>query len=774
MADSTAFFDLDERIQRFIWAQGWTSLRDAQERAIPLIVPGERDVIISATTAAGKTEAAYLPALTHALQHRGLRDLIVYVSPLKSLINDQQGRLELLCESLELPVWPWHGDVSASQKRGFEKRPYGVLLITPESLEAVLCNRGTSAGALFERTAFYLIDEMHAFIGSERGKQLQSLMHRLDLVLGRKVPRIALSATLGDMQLAAGFLRPGRAGDVAIVESKSAHAELKILVKGYEEPLVNNAVRGLTSDDGEPPPLLAPGMIASHLYANLLGSNNLIFPAGRREVEMYTHLLSAMCAANGEPNQFWPHHGSLSKELRAETERALKNKERPATATCTSTLEMGVDLPAVKSIAQIGTPHSVSALRQRMGRSGRREGEAAILRGYITQDALDMKAAIGEQLRLRTVQLIAMITLLIEGWCEPPAAGGLHLSTLVQQILSLISQEGGISAADAWHTLASPGAPFEGLTAAEFRALLRELGEKKLIEQDSAGTLLHGALGERYVNHYSFYAAFAADEEYRVMDGMKILGTLPVSQLLRAGQRILFAARTWKVEAIDKENRTIVVSRARSGSPPQFSGLPGAVHTRVRERMREILDSDIPVPFLDPGARRFLEQGRKTYRALELDKAFIIDTGPAYVIFTWLGDAANEAICARLSTMDLTAQFDGPTIEVRHDVELGELADILSRAASEDWPDLDDLLVDCANITRQKWDFALTEPLLRKAYASLNLDIEGARQWLSQFAAPHEYEGAGEAQASARQAHERLATPFGTVDQIPDRSMSGA
>ena len=315
---SSSFHLLDERIQRFIWAEGWESLRDAQEAAIPLILPGERDVIVAAATAAGKTEAAFLPGLTHLLQ-RDAPGLIVYISPLKALINDQFGRLERLCQQLEVPVWPWHGDISSSSKTRFLSKRQGVLLITPESLEALLCNRGTSVSAVFGEAAFFVVDELHAFIGSERGKQLQSLMHRIDVAIGRKVPRIGLSATLGDMRMAADFLRPGAGEQVDVVESKGSGAELKVLVKGYEEPTI------LQSDDekedSEPS---TPGLIAAHLFKVLRGSNNLVFPNSRREVERYTHLLNEMCLKQQVPNEFWPHHGSLSKEIRSETEAALK------------------------------------------------------------------------------------------------------------------------------------------------------------------------------------------------------------------------------------------------------------------------------------------------------------------------------------------------------------------------------------------------------------------------------------------------------------------
>ncbi|RYZ75848.1 MAG: DEAD/DEAH box helicase [Proteobacteria bacterium] len=184
-SDSTGFGLLDDRIQRWIWAEGWTSLRDAQERAIPALINADQDVIIAAQTAAGKTEAAFLPILSHLLRDSNQTEAVLYVSPLKALINDQWGRLTELCEQLDINVTPWHGDISGTKKNKFLKDPKGILLITPESLEAMFVNRGSAISGLFAKLKYIVIDELHAFIGSERGKQLQSLMHRIDLAIGR-------------------------------------------------------------------------------------------------------------------------------------------------------------------------------------------------------------------------------------------------------------------------------------------------------------------------------------------------------------------------------------------------------------------------------------------------------------------------------------------------------------------------------------------------------------------------------------------------------------
>ncbi|HXZ08082.1 MAG TPA: DEAD/DEAH box helicase, partial [Paraburkholderia sp.] len=303
--DSRSFDLLDERIRRWIWSEGWTELRDAQERAVPALIDADRDVIIAAATAAGKTEAAFLPILTHLLRDEPCAGSVLYISPLKALINDQWSRLERLCESLEIPVVGWHGDVSASRKQRFLKKPTGVLLITPESLEAMFVTRGAALASTFAGLRYVVVDELHAFIGSERGMQLQSLMHRVDLACGRVVPRVGLSATLGDMRLAAQFMRPKATRPVEIIESASAGQELKILIKGFveqparihleaaiEKPGLEDIVPGSTVD------------VANHMYRVLRGSNNLIFPNSRRQVELYADLLRRACDRDGYPNEF--------------------------------------------------------------------------------------------------------------------------------------------------------------------------------------------------------------------------------------------------------------------------------------------------------------------------------------------------------------------------------------------------------------------------------------------------------------------------------------
>ncbi|TPG74052.1 DEAD/DEAH box helicase [Pseudomonas mandelii] len=729
-SESSGFDQLEPRIQRWIWAEGWTSLRDAQEWAVPVLVDADQDVIIAAATAAGKTEAAFLPILTHLLNHNDPPGSVLYISPLKALINDQWGRLSRLCEQLEIPVVGWHGDISSSKKHRFLKSSEGVLLITPESLEALFVNRGSSLAGVFQNLRYIVVDELHAFIGSERGKQLQSLMHRVELVAGRRLPRVGLSATLGDMKMAAEFLRPGDADTVTVIESKNSNQTLQVQVRGYIQPPMSELKRtsvelsdGDENEDETENKASPDFAIADHLYKVLRGSNNLIFPNSRQQVEWYADQLRRRCEKNGMPNEFWPHHGNLSKDLREQAEHALKAGNQAASAICTTTLELGIDIGSIKTVVQIGAPPSVASLRQRLGRSGRRPGENAILRAYCKESPLKDSSSLSDQLRQGLVQTIAMVRLLIRGWFEPPRAQGIHASTLVQQILSVIAQCGGASAADLWKSLIAEGA-FSKVDRPDFVGLLRSLGEHELIVQDSSGLLLPGTVGERLINHYEFYSAFTSDEEFRLVCDGKALGSVPVSRPLTKDQRIIFGGRRWQVRDVDLQAKVIIVTAARGGAPPQFDGLGAMVHDTVREEMRTVLADTSPCLFIDRGAQELLDEARKTFVSLGLGERYIIESGGKCYLISWLGDHANDALRLLLNHIGLSCDNAGLAIEI--DADISRTQGALEDVGRLDAGDLDSILANVENMLREKWDWALPESLLMKSFASISLDISTA------------------------------------------------
>lgn len=735
-SDSSSFERLHPEVQQWIWSQGWTSLRDAQEWAVPALVDADRDVVIAASTAAGKTEAAFLPILTHLLNHAEPAGAVLYISPLKALINDQWDRLNRLCERLEIPVVAWHGDVSASKKQRFLKASAGVLLITPESLEALFVNRGTALPGIFQNLRYIVVDELHAFIGSERGKQLQSLMQRVEIVVGKTLPRVGLSATLGDISLACFFLRPGNPQAVEVVESRSSDQHLQVQVRGYvDQPMSQVAAQSRNSDgsaaqaaDEDPEEEATRNFgsavtIAEHLYKVLRGSNNLIFPNKRQEVEWFADRLRALCELDGVPNEFWPHHGSLSKELREDAERALKAGDPPASAVCTTTLELGIDIGNIRAVAQVGSPPSVASLRQRLGRSGRRAGEAAILRAYCRERLLSDQSDLSDQLRIGLVQTIAMIRLLIEGWYEPPRAAGMHASTIVQQCLSSIAQLGGASAGQLWNNLIASGS-FSQFSKTDLVSLLKTLGEKELIIQDSSGLLLPGELGERLINHYEFYTAFTSDEEFRLVRDGKALGSLPVSRPLTLGQRIIFGGRRWEVQNVEVEAKVIVVKPARGGAPPQFEGMGAQVHDRVRLEMRKVLMEDTPCPFLDKLAQALLNEARQNFKNLGLHSTAIVGSASSSQLLTWQGDHTNDALTLLLNHLGIQCENRGISLEIAFDE--GDTRKALRAVGALDPRDIEPVLESVENLIREKWDWALPRSLLMKSFASSHLNMTEA------------------------------------------------
>jgi Lhr-like helicase/RecB family exonuclease len=728
---SSAFHQLHSGVQRWIWEKGWRELRPIQEWALEPILAG-RDVVLAAPTAGGKTEAAFLPIVSRLAGEPPLGIGCLCVSPLKALINDQFGRLEELCGHAKVPVSRWHGDVDATAKRALLDRPAGILLITPESLEALFVLQGPRIVRLFGALGFVVVDELHAFFGTERGRQLQSLLHRVELAVRRHVPRVALSATIGDLRLAAEFLRPGHGADVVCIESTDDARELRLQVRGYKKTAPRLTPNDVQLAEGEGRAVTTEDIvtgdvrdIADHIFGTLRGSDNLIFANSRRVVEQLADILGGLSEQARVPNEFLPHHGSLARDLREDAEAVLKDSTRPGNVVCTTTLELGLDIGSVDSIAQIGAPPSVAALRQRLGRSGRRQGAPAVLRVYVAEESVTPETALEDTLRTELVQTIAMVDLLLERFCELPLSGKLHLSTLVQQVLSVIAQHGGVKPREAWKALCASG-PFSATTSEIFAEVLRCLGAKEMISQDHDASLVIGAAGERLVDHYSFYAAFDTPEEYRLVTKERTLGSMPITTVVLVGMHLIFAGRRWRVESLDEERKVIDLTPAGGGRPPKFTGTGAPVGDEIREKMLEVYRSDIIPAYLDATARELLREGRQAFCEAGLERDSLISSGQGTLVFPWVGDRVMNTLQILFLDRGLRAENRGVAFHVdgaapdvvQHQLEVigsAKPADPLALAA----------LV--ANKRLEKYDGLLSEDLLCRDYASRSLDVVGAR-----------------------------------------------
>ena len=697
---SSSFELLHESMQRWIWKQGWTSLRDIQESSIPVVLRRDCDVIISASTAGGKTEAAFLPIISNILSASSNGYDVLYVSPLKALINDQYRRLLDMTLDAKVDVTPWHGDVAASRKSKSIKAPSGILIITPESLESFLINKHTIVKSALGNLKYVVVDELHAFIGNERGKQLQSLLSRLEVITDNKPPRIAMSATFSDYEKVKLFLRPDQSVPCVIPAQGESNHEIRILIKEY----IPEKEKGVEED------------IAQEIFFKLRGHNNLAFTNSRVDAENYAVLLSDKSDEANVPNEFRVHHGSLSKVERESVEHELQQGQTPITALCTSTLELGVDIGKVKSIAQIGKANSVSGLRQRLGRSGRRN-EPSILRVFSVEHQAESGTLF--DLRANLVQNIAVIELLRIKQYEQPFVSKPHLSTLIQQILSLIASYSGFYPKEGWEILCNRGA-FKSIQPSTFLQLLKALGENDVISQLNTGLIVIGKEGERLLRKPDFYTAFVSPVDYTVINtyNSKRIGVL--QYMPEVNHQIILAGRRWNVEKIDEKAKNIYVKRISAGGKISFISDGAEVDEIIARKMKEVYMSDLSYPYVDvvTESDKELLKAREYFFNNGLDKKSFTYDG----LFTWAGIVINVTIALMCK---LVLQKEVPCDHIRIEgITRGDINEILSKPKPK--PEELASMLRRQVKEKQKYDYLLSDELLDYEYANTYLDVDKA------------------------------------------------
>lgn len=723
-------------VQKWIHRQGWQSLHPIQQLAIEPILAHTDDVIISASTATGKTEAAFLPILTYLKQNEAnLKGVgVLYISPLKALINDQARRLKDMAEPLGIKVTPWHGDVGMHTKTRLLQNPSGIVLITPESLESLLINRVELFKTAFNNLAYIVIDEFHALMGAERGYQLQSQMHRIENLI-RKIPvRIAISATFSnDIGQVSSYLRANtqtchRHCQVITTKQQGTNA-LAVKILGYcIEPDFSGDSKDLVTRMHE----TALEEVAYDVFRLLRGKNNLLFTNSRADAEHLANILRLMCQQRHVPLEFFPHHGSLAKDLREALEERLQEGRLPTTAICTSTLELGLDISEVNSIAQLAPPTSVASLRQRLGRSGRRDGRA-VLRLFIPEFSPRMHS-MRAQLCEDTVLSAAMINLLLKRWYEPPLKMEYAFSTLVQQTLSVIASTGGASAKNLYALLCQTG-PFKLTTPAMYADLLRTLGFNDLIMQMQDGVLTLGVAGERLVSNYEFFAAFNNDREYTIDNDGQIIGRIPIFSPLGEGDTFVFAGHGWKVVFFNMQKRIIGVKpfTGKTDELP-FGGAGGKIHDALREEMLRIyLTGDVP-PCLDERAQENFEQGRENFMNYQLDENLLVNGPQGFCLFPWKGDRVLETIVLMLKKASISAEKVGSHIELDFASldNLSTAVGTILRQRNE--LDPTSLLSKAKTLDWEKFNCYLPHELKVISYAYSHLDTEGAFNFFENLA----------------------------------------
>ncbi len=636
-------------IKEYIYARGWESFRSIQISAAKVIFESEENLLLASSTASGKTEAAFFPILT-LLTEAPLENSVsvLYIAPLKSLINDQFYRLAEVLDASGIPVYHWHGDVGASHKNKLLKSPEGILQITPESLESLLIRRPNDIRRLFGGLRFIVLDEIHTMIGSDRGSQILCQLSRLARFIGYHPRRVGLSATIGDASVATAWLSAGSGRGCIAPEVPRLPLKWRLGMAHFyvEDPREKQVPRKTEQNEGGTA-VLDPGY--EYLYDCVSDSKALVFSNSREETEYVTATLRQIAHARGEDDIFLIHHGNLSASLREDAELKMKDESVTRAVTCaTVTMELGIDIGRLERVAQVGAPTSVSGFLQRLGRSGRRGSPPEMVMLYREASPLP-NAPLPQLIPWDLLRGIAIVDLYAEErFIEPPRVKKMPLSLAFHQTLSLLASEGEKTPAQLAQSLLSLP-PLSALLKADFRELLVSMINSEYLEMTEMRTLIVGLAGERLLNNYKFYAVFADSEDFTVRCGSEEIGTITTPP--PAGDRFALAGRVWEVEDLDIARRLVFVHAVNGKMEVSWPGDGGEIHTRLLLYMRRVLLSDKAYPYLSENAQVRLSDARHLAKRAGLaDRNLVSLGGQSFVLFPWLGTVSFRTMVRILKT----------------------------------------------------------------------------------------------------------------------------
>lgn len=589
----TAFARFPPRLQQAIVSRlGWTALRPVQELAGEAILDGKNAVVL-APTAGGKTEASMFPALANLVEREPDGVGVIYIAPIKALLNNQEERLGTYAEMVGLRRFVWHGDQTQQAKRAFVREPAEILMTTPESLEVMLVSPRSPVARLFKDLRMVVIDEVHALAGTDRGAHLMAVLERIAQFSANDVQRVGLSATVGNPAQILTWLKGTSARDGVVVDppKNPAKRELKV------------ALRDSIAD------------LAGEAAAKAAGKKSLFFCQSRSLTESVAERM------RGRGIDVFVHHSSVSLEERKAAEDRFHHGSN-ACIVCTSTLELGIDVGDLDLVLQANAPSSVSSFLQRMGRTGRRAGTTAN-----TTFLCEEPEAV--------LQAVALVELAREGWVERVLDQGRCWPVLVHQLLALTLQWGAISPERCWEQL-SRVPDFRNIGREEFDAVLAHMKAEDFL-YESGGLLSMGQKAERRFGKKNFlelYAVFSSPVLYRVVTHAgRDLGSLEqdfVDRLVDQMSSFLLGGRAWTVDRVSHEERTVTVRDAPAGVKPSWGGfVPQHLGLELCQRIMRVLTDDVRYPYVEEAAHRHIDERRddlgkllrRPGRALQLDGA---------------------------------------------------------------------------------------------------------------------------------------------------------
>lgn len=692
---------------------GWPDLRPLQRAAIDPLMDGD-DAVLLAPTAGGKTEAALFPLLT-AMRGHGWNGLsVLYLCPLKALLNNLVSRADTYAQWLGGRADLWHGDTRQSQRRRMRTDPPQILLTTPESLESMLLGTTTDHEQLLGGIRSVVVDEVHAFAGDDRGWHLLAVLERLERLAGRRIQRVGLSATVGNPEYLLTWLQGAaaseRSGKVVAPEGSgrvvAPQAPVPPAVPEEQPPLPAGRVEldyvGSITNAAK---------VISVLHR---GEKRLVFCDSRRQVE---ELGSAL---RERDMTVFLSHASLSVDERTRSEQAFA-EARDCVIVSTSTLELGIDVGDLDRVIQIDAPDTVASFLQRIGRTGRRRDS--------TRNCLFLATS-----REALLHAAGLLLLWSEGWVEPVTAPVEPRHLVAQQLLALVLQKHRVGDrlwSEEWNGLA----PFDRSAA----PVLRTMVEQGYLDSDG-GMLFIGPEAERRFGKRNFLeltASFTAPPQFTVLSGRQEIGRTDTSVLTeeRQGPRLLLlGGRSWRVTYIDWSRRRAFVEPADGGGVAKWTtGAVSGFSFALTRAMREVmLGTDPPVPLTGrAGAALTKLREEQAPASVHPDGTLVTREGDGVRWWTWAGYRANATLAATLSTV--TDPVQRPTdlsVRLREDVTAQAWAQARDSVRSEGPLVLPD--VDPRAVRGLKFSAVLPERLAVATVAARLADFDGARRVLDE------------------------------------------
>lgn len=764
---SEVFYSFAPFIQDYIYRKGWSELRQVQLDAAEVLFNSEDNLLLSSSTASGKTEAAFFPIISMLYERPASSFGVLYIAPLKSLINDQFSRLEELLDLTGIPVFHWHGDVAASHKNKALRDPQGILQITPESLEGMLMRRPNDAARLFADLRFVVIDEIHILTGSDRGNQIICQLARLGRLIGHHPRRVGLSATIGDLESAGKWLGAGsgRLTQAPVPEetrtrwrlgvehfyiqqssSDQTDASMTSLPEAEEKSSAGETDENAGADDGNTESdggtaLLDPGY--EYIYDCTKNKKCLVFSNSREETEYVCATLRQIAEHRGERDRFLIHHGNLSAAIREEAEMKLRDDELDVVTCATVTLELGIDIGRLERVVQLDSPTTVMSLLQRIGRSGRRGDPPEMMMVFREENPLP-NTPLPQLIPWGLLRAIAIIQLYLEErFIEPPNIRRQPFSLLFQQTLSVIASSGSLTPkALAGIVLALP--PFEHVSREDYRTLILSMLQNDYLEITEEKELIIGLKGERLINSFKFLAVFKDTEDYTVRCESDEIGTITTPPPV--GDRFALAGRVWEVEELDIPRKLIYVKSVKGKMEIEWPGDYGEIHTRILERMKRVLEEDTVYPYLKRNAVQRLSVARNVARNTGmLEHSCVHLGGYSWCLFPWLGTRSFRTLRRFIVGSGFDVKLSGMEYEgccyMTFKMESGDdyrLIKLLYDKMKREGIDREKLVGEAEHPVFEKYDENIPNQLLRRAFVEDRLRTDEVERRLCDMMSEYE------------------------------------